>query len=124
MVPTLAAALIADSRIMDARHHPFDVLSGSLLGIVMAWILYRQYFPPVSEPWHKGRAYPIRSWGKTPLPPSEQHMTSDYSVAPIQATDEEQAKEGYATGNGSSNHGGEGSNVFRNQIRQSQRRRA
>ncbi|KAI9817347.1 MAG: hypothetical protein M1832_004653 [Thelocarpon impressellum] len=66
LLPTLGAALIADSRIMDARHHPFDVLSGSLLGIVSAWVAYRQYFPPITEPWKKGRAYPIRSWGTTP----------------------------------------------------------
>lgn len=59
------------SRIMDARHHPFDVLFGSLLGILCAWGAYRQYFPPVSHVWEKGRAYPIRSWGmpiKRPVP--------------------------------------------------------
>ena len=59
MVPTLGAALIAGSRIMDARHHPFDVIFGSLLGILVAWGSYRQYFPPVTETWRKGRAYPI-----------------------------------------------------------------
>ncbi|KAG7002214.1 hypothetical protein G7Y79_00028g062350 [Physcia stellaris] len=81
LVPTLAAALIAGSRIMDARHHPFDVISGSLLGIVVAWCAYRQYFPPVSEPWHKGRAYPIRSWGTEPKVPRQdyQEMPRDHS---------------------------------------------
>ena len=69
MVPTLGAALIAVSRIMDARHHPFDVISGSLLGILVAWGAYRQYFPPITEPWHKGRAYPIRSWATGPKRP-------------------------------------------------------
>jgi diacylglycerol diphosphate phosphatase/phosphatidate phosphatase len=63
IVPTLGASLIAISRIEDARHHPFDVISGSLLGILCAWGSYRQYFPPLSEPWKKGRAYPIRTWG-------------------------------------------------------------
>lgn len=81
LVPTLAAALIAGSRIMDARHHPFDVISGSLLGIVVAWCAYRQYFPPISEPWHKGRAYPIRSWGTEPRVPRQnyQEMPRDHS---------------------------------------------
>lgn len=63
MVPSLGAALIAISRIVDARHHPFDVIAGSLLGIAVAWASYRQYFPSISEPMKKGRAHPIRSWG-------------------------------------------------------------
>lgn len=70
MVPVLAATLVAVSRIMDARHHPFDVITGSLLGVFTAWASYRQYFPSLSEPWKKGRAYPIRSWGTEPkMPP-------------------------------------------------------
>ncbi|KAL8902269.1 MAG: hypothetical protein Q9207_004804 [Kuettlingeria erythrocarpa] len=71
LVPTLAAALIAVSRIMDARHHPFDVISGSMLGIAVAWAAYRQYFPPVTESWRKGRAYPIRTWATEPKAPRE-----------------------------------------------------
>lgn len=69
MVPVLGAMLIAVSRIMDARHHPFDVISGSLLGIICAYVSYRQYFPPVTEAWNKGRAYPIRTWGREPVNP-------------------------------------------------------
>lgn len=68
IAPTLAAALIAISRIMDARHHPFDVITGGLLGIVCAWGSYRQYFPPLSDTEAKGRAYPIRTWGTDPRP--------------------------------------------------------
>lgn len=55
--------MIAGSRIIDARHHPFDVMFGSALGILCGWGSYRQYFPPVSHTWEKGRAYPIRTWG-------------------------------------------------------------
>lgn len=66
LVPTLAAACVAGSRIMDARHHPFDVIFGSLLGMLVAWASYRQYFPPVHHVWEKGRAYPMRTWG-TPV---------------------------------------------------------
>lgn len=63
IIPTLAASLIAGSRIIDARHHPFDVIFGSALGLLCGWGSYRQYFPPVSHTWEKGRAYPMRSWG-------------------------------------------------------------
>jgi len=63
LVPLLAAALIAVSRIMDARHHPFDVITGSMLGLVTAWVAYRQYFPSLSDYQKKGRAYDQRTWG-------------------------------------------------------------
>jgi hypothetical protein len=66
LIPTVAAACIAMSRIMDARHHAFDVLFGSALGLLCAWASYRQYFPPVGHVWDKGRAYPMRIWG-TPV---------------------------------------------------------
>lgn len=70
-VPILAATLVAVSRIMDARHHPFDVITGSMLGVACALVAYRQYFPPLSEAWRKGRAYPIRTWGTEPAVPIE-----------------------------------------------------
>jgi diacylglycerol diphosphate phosphatase/phosphatidate phosphatase len=59
MAPTLGASLVAGSRIMDARHHPFDVITGTLIGIVFAWAAYRQYFPAISDCHAKGRAYPM-----------------------------------------------------------------
>lgn len=69
MFPILVATLIAVSRIIDYRHHPFDVISGGLLGTVCAIVSYHQYFPPITEAWKKGRAFPIRSWGSEPVPP-------------------------------------------------------
>lgn len=91
IIPCLAATLVAVSRIMDARHHPFDVISGSLLGIVCAYISYRQYFPPISEPWKKGRAYPIRSWGTDPVAPSKvSPLSGDYgSTSALRNPEEE-----------------------------------
>lgn len=71
IIPCIAATLIAVSRIMDARHHPFDVITGSLLGVVCAYLSYHQYFPPLSQPWKKGRAFPIRSWGAEPATPAD-----------------------------------------------------
>lgn len=68
--------MIAGSRIIDARHHPFDVMFGSALGILCGWAAYRQYFPPVSHTWEKGRAYPIRSWG-VPLRRPNGHIGAD-----------------------------------------------
>lgn len=63
LIPMLGASLVAISRIMDARHHPFDVITGSMLGQFTAWVAYRQYFPPISDPKAKGRAFSHRTWG-------------------------------------------------------------
>jgi diacylglycerol diphosphate phosphatase/phosphatidate phosphatase len=121
LVPTLGAALIAGSRIMDARHHPFDVLSGSLMGILVAWGSYRQYFPPVSETWRKGRAYPIRAWGKGPdLPPPNADVADDIQpLRPVRSATDEERGTSSAIPEADAHSG----NVFRQQIHQSQRRR-
>jgi diacylglycerol diphosphate phosphatase/phosphatidate phosphatase len=113
---------------MDARHHPFDVLSGALLGILVSWGSYRQYFPPVSETWRKGRAYPIRAWGKASRAPPNPAIMVDEDVQPLRPmrkpTDEEGGESsGFSSTTavpGESDHGG---NVFRQQITNSQRRR-
>ncbi|KAF2834290.1 PAP2-domain-containing protein, partial [Patellaria atrata CBS 101060] len=124
IIPSLGASLIAGSRIMDARHHPFDVLSGSALGMLVAWGSYRQYFPPVSETWRKGRAYPIRAWGKEPqAPPAD--LRPDESIEPLRrapAPMDVEARDGaYSTSRVTpEEHGG---NVFRQQISETQRRR-
>ena len=97
LAPSLGAALIADSRIMDARHHPFDVLTGSLLGILAAWVAYRQYFPPVTQPWRKGRAYPIRTWGSSSEAPPDSGR-EPLRDGPAMAADEERADMSYAAG--------------------------
>ncbi|KGO71692.1 Phosphatidic acid phosphatase type 2/haloperoxidase [Penicillium italicum] len=81
MVPLLAASLVAVSRIMDARHHPFDVITGSMLGVVCGFVAYRQYFPPLSEPWRKGRAYPIRTWGSDPAEPDAVQLTDFKNIS-------------------------------------------
>lgn len=114
---------------MDARHHPFDVISGSMLGAVVAWCSYRQYFPPLSEPWKQGRAYPIRTWATEPAGPDavavEREVSRHQGTEPLRApvrNDEEQyaASSGAAVPEAGSSVEG---NVFRQQISQSQRRR-
>lgn len=49
LTPFIAAALVAISRTMDYRHHWQDVLVGSLLGTVMSFFAYRQYYPKLSD---------------------------------------------------------------------------
>ncbi|KAF2876965.1 phosphatidic acid phosphatase type 2/haloperoxidase [Massariosphaeria phaeospora] len=128
LIPTLAACLVSGSRIMDARHHPFDVLSGAAMGILVAWGSYRQYFPPLSETWRKGRAFPIRAWGREPVAPQNPAVRVDEDSEPLRLmrapTDEERgASSGFAAQpavGGGAAHGG---NVFREQISSSQRRR-
>lgn len=124
MVPTLGAALITGTRIMDARHHPFDVMFGSALGILVAWGSYRQYFPPVTETWRKGRAYPIRAWGQPTRTPPNPTIMVDEDVRPLRPMgkpiDEER---GESSGYTSTTVVGGETNVFRQQISDSQRRR-
>ncbi|KAF2736894.1 PAP2-domain-containing protein [Polyplosphaeria fusca] len=47
LAPVLGAALIAISRCEDYRHDVYDVTTGSLLGILVAYYTYRRYFPPL-----------------------------------------------------------------------------
>jgi hypothetical protein len=43
---------------LTARHHPFDVIVGSSIGLLFAWMAYRQYFPAISVA-EGGRPYSI-----------------------------------------------------------------
>ena len=114
LIPTLAASCIAISRIMDARHHPFDVLFGSAMGILVAWSSYRQYFPPVGDSWLKGRAYPIRTWGKELKAPHAEAIAMEplrQSMVPPAGLDDTESQPGTSA------------NVFRDQVSHSQRQR-
>jgi hypothetical protein len=44
--------------LLIARHHPFDVIVGSTIGMLFAWMAYRQYFPALSVA-EGGRPYSI-----------------------------------------------------------------
>ncbi|KAI4517199.1 phosphatidic acid phosphatase type 2/haloperoxidase [Schizophyllum commune] len=50
LTPFAGATLVAISRTMDYRHHWQDVLTGSILGTVMTYFAYRQYYPPLHDP--------------------------------------------------------------------------
>ncbi|KAI0703635.1 phosphatidic acid phosphatase type 2/haloperoxidase [Cytidiella melzeri] len=49
LTPLVGATLVAVSRTMDYRHHWHDVLAGSALGLVLSYLTYRQYFPPLQS---------------------------------------------------------------------------
>lgn len=86
LIPSLGAALVAGTRIMDARHHPFDVIFGGLLGMIISWVAYRQYFPSISDFHAKGQAYPMRTWGKDSLGTSDNDVY-DYQQSISQEED-------------------------------------
>lgn len=50
LTPLTAAALIAISRTMDYRHHATDVIAGAILGLLIAYWVYRLYYPKLSHP--------------------------------------------------------------------------
>ncbi|KAL4879480.1 PAP2 superfamily-domain-containing protein [Aspergillus karnatakaensis] len=48
-VPFAVAFFIAASRWFDYRHHGFDIIFGSLMGVVFAWVGFRLYSPPITR---------------------------------------------------------------------------
>lgn len=63
-LPLYCGMLIAVSRITDNRHHPGDVITSSILGIIYSWYGYRQFFPPLGHVESQGRPYIPREYGK------------------------------------------------------------
>ncbi|KAI1171114.1 PAP2 superfamily protein [Nemania sp. FL0916] len=49
LTPLVGAAMIAISRCQDYRHDVYDVCTGSLLGIIVAFWSYRRYWPRLSS---------------------------------------------------------------------------
>jgi len=49
LTPLAGASLVAISRSMDYRHHWQDILVGSIVGLVLSYFSYRQYFPSLAS---------------------------------------------------------------------------
>jgi hypothetical protein len=65
---------------MDNRHHPFDVIFGAALGLLLAWMAYRQYFPALYRA-EGGRPYSISEFAteKSERPPATYNAPATYS---------------------------------------------
>ena len=51
LAPLVGAALIAISRLEDYRHDVYDVTTGSILGMLVAYFSYRRYYPMLTSPY-------------------------------------------------------------------------
>ncbi|BEJ11190.1 hypothetical protein CspHIS471_0106120 [Cutaneotrichosporon sp. HIS471] len=45
LIPVSCSTLVSISRTMDYRHHATDVIAGAVVGLIVAWWGYRQYYP-------------------------------------------------------------------------------
>lgn len=65
LTPVCAAIYITSTRFTDYRHHGFDLIFGSLIGIVCSWFSFRWYHLPIRQGagWAWGPRSYQRSWG-------------------------------------------------------------
>ncbi|KAK8250513.1 PAP2 superfamily-domain-containing protein [Phyllosticta capitalensis] len=65
VTPVAVAIYISASRYFDFRHHGFDILFGSCIGIAMSWMSFRWYHLPIREGagWAWGARSRDRAWG-------------------------------------------------------------
>ena len=50
LAPLVGAAMIAISRLEDYRHDVYDVTTGAVLGMLLAYFSYRRYYPTLNSP--------------------------------------------------------------------------
>lgn len=60
LAPLVGAVLIAISRLEDYRHDVYDVTTGSLLGMLVAYFSYRRYYPTLNSA-HCDTPFPSRA---------------------------------------------------------------
>jgi len=65
LIPIGSAIYITSTRFTDFRHHGFDLIFGSLIGIICAWFSFRWYHLPIRQGagWAWGPRSYQRSWG-------------------------------------------------------------
>ncbi|KAF2743112.1 PAP2 domain-containing protein [Sporormia fimetaria CBS 119925] len=65
LVPVGAAIYITSTRFTDFRHHGWDLIFGSLIGITTSWFSFRWYHLPITRGagWSWGPRSYMRSWG-------------------------------------------------------------
>lgn len=65
LIPIGAAIYIASTRFTDNRHAGFDVIFGSLEGLLCAWFAFRWFHPPIrnSAGWAWGSRHPATAFG-------------------------------------------------------------
>ncbi|KAL6300545.1 phosphatidic acid phosphatase type 2/haloperoxidase [Sparassis latifolia] len=84
LTPLSGAALVAISRTMDYRHHATDVLAGSLLGIIVAYFSYRQYYPSLASE-HCQKPYSPRIKNRGEILPMHRRSQSNLPTDPLTA---------------------------------------
>ena len=47
LIPLCAALYISSTRYSDFKHHGFDIIAGSFIGLVVSWLSFRMYHVPV-----------------------------------------------------------------------------
>ncbi|PSN73013.1 PAP2 domain-containing protein [Corynespora cassiicola Philippines] len=65
LIPFTSAIYITSTRFTDFRHHGFDLIFGSMIGILTAWFSFRWYHLPISRGagWAWGPRSYERAWG-------------------------------------------------------------
>lgn len=62
LLPLAVAVYICSTRFVEFYHFGFDIISGSVIGIVTAWLAFRWYHAPISR--GRGWAFGARSPGR------------------------------------------------------------